>query len=710
MNNIRDLVRSRYVIASSCKNFDEKFSADILDNFSGDVPFDQINVVSVSIHSPESSWKKPDVDVGIIYESQLRESSLHKDKDAIPLHQAGTLSAFNQSIPSLAKNHDVSKTILPLNESKATMKNCVIIRNTTWNKMYDLKNNVMKSGWTDHMNKYFEKIFPLCVLKFKFHRINKPKRPGKITFLAKAECKHSKCAKFTFFCTENLALPNDKEINIVKVGIIQHFDEAHRRFIKGSHRAKLGRELLYTTPGILKLKKLDACDNKVLLAGNLNYAPDSVILRKISSEQHKKYDLDKDPFLHLQKLQTYLKKIFPGKKIPGYINFMKYLLESVLTYYPIISGLIIKKLGYIRDNNGVVESWFRIVKKDIFLGKMRNLAARYIRRMSELITPRLIHEKVPLKATRKGKKSKVTTSNKIKSTRLVTKSSKHISKGGIKVSGDQSSITTKEEEWGKRTEDINKYISKFSVAPQVIDLHKNFLSSTLIPNKTDSLIECDESSIYLENLPPSEFYFEFNSQNAKNTDSPQKKDSENVFEQNISPGKETYSDMRQTVDLDIFSNWELSGFRNEATLQLPILENHLVDNINYYIHRDFRYIVGIYTGKTNCILTEIDSLDFASLDSNKWITNQVIDICLDLIIGKMTNIKYVSTQIDIFTRETFPKIEPTIEKFLYVVHENQNHWCLIYADLVHKKFYYMIPLKIENWKRLEHIGASLTKF
>ncbi|XP_031336467.1 uncharacterized protein LOC116165876 [Photinus pyralis] len=515
MNNIRDLVHSRYVIASSCKNFgesfhnqsdifpvtsnqslgllDEKFSADILDNFSGDVPFDQINVVSVSIHSPksnqslgplgekfsadildnfsgdvpldqmnvvsvsihspESSWKKPDVDVGIIYESQLRESSLHKDKDAIPLHQAGTLSAFNQSIPSLAKNHDVSKTILPLNESKATMKNCVIIRNTTWNKMYDLKNNVMKSGWTDHMNKYFEKIFPLCVLKFKFHRINKPKRPGKITFLAKAECKHSKCAKFTFFCTENLALPNDKEINIVKVGIIQHFDEAHRRFIKGSHRAKLGRELLYTTPGILKLKKLDACDNKVLLAGNLNYAPDSVILRKISSEQHKKYDLDTDPFLHLQKLQTYLKKIFPGKKIPGYINFMKYLLESVLTYYPIISGLIIKKLGYIRDNNGVVESWFRIVKKDIFLGKMRNLAARYIRRMSELITPRLIHEKVPLKATRKGKKS-----NKIKSTRLVTKSSKHISKGGIKVSGDQSSITTKEEEWGKRTEDINKYI------------------------------------------------------------------------------------------------------------------------------------------------------------------------------------------------------------------------------------------------------------
>lgn len=68
----------------------------------------------------------------------------------------------------------------------------------------------MRKYWTDAMNVYFEKLFPYCVLIFKYNKIYVNRQKNKRTFYSVAVCKQSNCTQFKFFSFNNLKSCNDK--------------------------------------------------------------------------------------------------------------------------------------------------------------------------------------------------------------------------------------------------------------------------------------------------------------------------------------------------------------------------------------------------------------------------------------------------------------------------------------------------------------------
>lgn len=84
-----------------------------------------------------------------------------------------------------------------------------------------------------------------------------------------------------------------------------------------------------------------------------------------------------------------------------------YVLKEILAFYPIISGIMLKKLNLIRDSNCHVENWFKIVKRNIFKSKLRNQVPRFIMIMEKLLKPRLDAFLFSLESTKKKKKKKI---------------------------------------------------------------------------------------------------------------------------------------------------------------------------------------------------------------------------------------------------------------------------------------------------------------
>ncbi|KYM99388.1 hypothetical protein ALC62_09890 [Cyphomyrmex costatus] len=97
------------------------------------------------------------------------------------------------------------------------------------------------------------------------------------------QCKHSTCAKFKFFVTQNIDVPHtDKIVHVYVNDHISHEKERHRHHIRGKVRAALTDELEKRSAIVVKLKMLANADEEVLRAGNLNKTPSLDILQKIS--------------------------------------------------------------------------------------------------------------------------------------------------------------------------------------------------------------------------------------------------------------------------------------------------------------------------------------------------------------------------------------------------------------------------------------------
>lgn len=101
-----------------------------------------------------------------------------------------------------------------------------------------------------------------------------------------------------------------------------HVDgESHRRFMKGEVRKRLAEELLKFSAGKKKLKMISDVPEGVLEQGNLNRAPSSMVLQKISSEHTARNDLSPDTYQFILMLMEEFEKNWRGKVVSNYIQF-----------------------------------------------------------------------------------------------------------------------------------------------------------------------------------------------------------------------------------------------------------------------------------------------------------------------------------------------------------------------------------------------------
>lgn len=86
---------------------------------------------------------------------------------------------------------------------------------------------------------------------------------------------------------------------------------------------------------------------------------------------------------------------------PLYVaRFVRYIVDELLPYYPLWSGVAIKEFGIRRHSNAAVENWNKIIKAYLFDGEMRQLIPRAIRTLVENVKNRLVQRTFGCETTR----------------------------------------------------------------------------------------------------------------------------------------------------------------------------------------------------------------------------------------------------------------------------------------------------------------------
>lgn len=81
-------------------------------------------------------------------------------------------------------------------------------------------------------------------------------------------------------------------------------------------------------------------------------------------------------------------------------KFINYLLDELLPYYPLWSGIIICKFNIRRNSNASVESWNKYIKRYLFDGQMRQLIPRALMTLKKNVVNLLKRRKYDLRTTR----------------------------------------------------------------------------------------------------------------------------------------------------------------------------------------------------------------------------------------------------------------------------------------------------------------------
>lgn len=129
-------------------------------------------------------------------------------------------------------------------------------------------------------------------------------------FWATAYCKNELCTEFRFEAVEKIEPPhNDIVIRVYQTRLINHHRaDINRRFFRAPARARIVDECRGMAPSELANKKLYELPNNIEDSGNRDDAPSQMLLRKMTSENNLKNDLDSNPLLHLHKLTLELQK------------------------------------------------------------------------------------------------------------------------------------------------------------------------------------------------------------------------------------------------------------------------------------------------------------------------------------------------------------------------------------------------------------------
>lgn len=189
-----------------------------------------------------------------------------------------------------------------------------------WSKYWSQDKKLL-SGRTDDFNNIFNITHPICVLRFEWHKCAHGVSQRR-SFQAVASCKHSLCTKYRFVYVDAIQEPHVlRKIQVFRDKPVLHLKgEAHRRFVKGAIRKRLAEELLKYSAAKKKLKMIADVPPGVLEHGNLNRAPSSMILQKISSDYTARNDLSPDTYQFILKLMEKFKETWRGKVVCNYIQ------------------------------------------------------------------------------------------------------------------------------------------------------------------------------------------------------------------------------------------------------------------------------------------------------------------------------------------------------------------------------------------------------
>ena len=105
--------------------------------------------------------------------------------------------------------------------------------------------------------------------------------------------------------------------------------------------------------------------------------------------------LSQDDYNDTQQKETLIENTYYSELL------INYLLTYILLYFPLWSAVILSELDLLRNNNGTVENYFKIVIAIIFRKKLRILAPRFVARMETLLFGWLLQRKYCLKTTRR---------------------------------------------------------------------------------------------------------------------------------------------------------------------------------------------------------------------------------------------------------------------------------------------------------------------
>ncbi|XP_036138813.1 uncharacterized protein LOC118644403 [Monomorium pharaonis] len=152
-------------------------------------------------------------------------------------------------------------------------------------------------------------------------------------------------------------------------------------------------------------------------------------------------------------------------------EFMNYVLDYLMPYYPLWSAIVIKKFGITRDSNACVENLWKIEKHFILGGKKRQIAPRYIQHKESLLEQRIRERTFNLQTSRQARNS-------------------------IKKCAELDDGILAEEKWCKRRKGENIYFKK---AKFIKNEEKLTPGPSSRMNSTEMTRKCNNKSI--ENLP-----------------------------------------------------------------------------------------------------------------------------------------------------------------------------------------------------------------
>lgn len=215
-------------------------------------------------------------------------------------------------------NKDDSITIPAVENSQGVFP--LKVPGSFWEK-YWTGNRSLRKGWSDELCTYFKEKNSSCVLSFKSHTCKNEGGRAKNFFFCYAKCKHSQCTSFFFRLNDPVIPPySDLYLRVTQTGPINHTGEVHRRFIKGEQRKVLAKELETSSPAKMLLLKLESANKMSLNMGNVNDAPSSSVLQKISNDNKWKEDLDTDEITFMIKLIQKYYETWVGKYFNGFIQ------------------------------------------------------------------------------------------------------------------------------------------------------------------------------------------------------------------------------------------------------------------------------------------------------------------------------------------------------------------------------------------------------
>lgn len=147
--------------------------------------------------------------------------------------------------------------------------------------------------------------------------------------------------------------------------------------------------------------------------------------------------------------------------------------------------------------------------------------------------------------------------------------------------------------------------------------------------------------------------------------------------------------------------------------EINFLDNGLVNDISYY--KNGNYMVSIFQNldSKSTIVKELLANDFCTLNDNKWLSNFVVDLGMNLI-NENNIFQIIPTQLSniIFQELTicdkffFEKIKINRDLIAMPFLQNNNHFCLIIINFNLKKFSFINPFNSNT----DETNIYLTKY